>query len=196
MKFNNLEREIHHMIRIFSKSAAAALVACAAAAISAADASAQGRFSIAGGPAFAMGDLGDIVDTGYHAQLSAGLSVPMLPVGVRIDGQFTQFPESGEDGNFRVLSGSVNGVLSMPSVLITPYLIGGLGLYNSRFTDEDEDHGHEHDEGSTTNVGANLGAGVRVGLPGLTVFGEARLHNLFSDGGSTRFVPISFGISF
>jgi hypothetical protein len=173
---------------------AALAVAGAMLAAGATEAASQLRFSIAGGPSMPLGSLGDEVDTGYHAQLSAALSVPLLPVGIRADGMFTQFPESGEDGNFRVVSGSVNGVLSMPSVGITPYLIGGLGIYNSRFTDDDDGHGHE--TGSTTNVGANVGVGIRIGLPGLAVFGEARLHNLFNEGDAVRFAPISLGVRF
>jgi hypothetical protein len=155
---------------------------------------APGRVSIAGGPTFALGDLGDVVDAGYHASLSAGVSVPLLPVGLRIDGMFTQFPESDGDANFRVLSGSVNGVVSIPSIGFSPYLIGGIGFYNSRFTADGE--GPARADGSTTDVGANAGVGLRVGLPGLALFGEMRLHNLFSDGGSTRFAPLSLGISF
>lgn len=159
-------------------------------------ASAQIGLSLAGGPTVAMGALSDVTDMGYHAQLSAGLSVPLLPFGVRVDGMFTQFPETGEGGDFRVLSGSVNGVLSMPSIGITPYLIGGVGVYNSKWI-EDENLGHDHgEEASTTNVGANIGAGVRFALPGLAVFGEARLHNLFNEGEATRFAPISLGIRF
>jgi hypothetical protein len=173
---------------------AALAVAGAMLAAGATEAASQLRFSIAGGPSMPLGSLGDEVDTGYHAQLSAALSVPLLPVGIRVDGMFTQFPEPGEDGNFRVVSGSVNGVFSMPSVGITPYLVGGIGIYNSRFTDDDDDH--DHDTGSTTNVGANVGVGLRIGLPGLAVFGEARLHNLFNEGDAVRFAPVSLGVRF
>jgi hypothetical protein len=149
----------------------------------------------AGSPAAAQVGLSAGGGISYNAQLSVGLSVPLLPVGLRLDGMFNQFPETGEDGDFRVLSGSVNGIVNLPLPGVTPYLIGGLGLYNSRWV-EDEDVGHEHEEGSVTNMGANIGAGVRVGLPGLAVFGEVRLHNLFSEEGSTRFVPLTIGLSF
>jgi opacity protein-like surface antigen len=169
-----------------------ALVAVATA-ITAADASAQVRLSASGGPSFPVGDLSDVVDTGFNVNVGAGLGFPLIPVGVRLEGSLNQFPESGHDGNFRVISGSANAVLDIPMLAATPYLIGGLGVYNSRFTDDDD---HDHDEGSTTNVGANIGAGVRLGLPFLSVFAEARLHNIFSDDGSARFVPVSLGIRF
>lgn len=172
---------------------AAVSAAGLALALSAGSTSAQVQLSIAGGPSFPLGTLGDVVEMGYHAQVSGALSLPLLPVGVRVDGMINRFPEAGD--NFQVLSGSVNAILSIPSIGITPYLIGGLGAYNSRFTDAGEP-GHEHEEGSTTNVGANIGAGVRLGLPGLSAFAEARLHNLFSEGSHTRFVPLSLGLSF
>lgn len=174
----------------------ALIIATVALTASASAASAQIGLSLAGGPTVAMGTIGDVVDMGYHAQLSASLSVPLLPVGVRVDAMFNQFPETGHDADFRVLSGTVNAVLSMPSIGITPYLIGGVGAYNSKFI-EDEALGHNHgEETSGTNIGANLGAGVRFALPGLAVFGEARLHNLFNEGDATRFAPISVGIRF
>lgn len=171
----------------YGKSAIAIVaIALAAAAATPADASAQLRFAAAGGPSFPVGGLSDEADTGFNILLGAGLSVPLLPVGVRADGMLNQFPASEQDGNVRILSGSVNAVLEMPLILATPYLIGGLGVYNSRFTDGDA--------GSATDTGANIGAGIRLGLPGLNVFAETRFHNIFSEGSSTRFIPISLGV--
>lgn len=178
--------------------AAALLVTALAIAASAAPASAQVELSIAGGPSLPLGDFGDVVGTGFHGQASLRLSLPLLPVSARVDGLFNQFPMEIGDADMRVLAGSVNAVLSLPSVGITPYLIGGVGLYNSRLSGGDgtEPALPESDGDSTTDFGANIGAGVSVGLPGLSVFGEARLHNIFGDGGSTRFVPISVGLRF
>jgi hypothetical protein len=172
-----------------------AAVAVLALTLGAADAAAQFRLSVGGGPSFGISmpvdEHGDEVSTGYNAQVSVGLSVPLLPVALRADGMLNQFPVSGEDHSFRSLSASLNGVLSIPSIGITPYLIGGLGFYRTQFT-EDE-HGHAGD--TVTNMGINVGAGVRVGLPGLSVFGEARLHNVFADD-AVRFAPLTVGVSF
>jgi hypothetical protein len=165
-------------------------IAALATAASAADAPAQVRLSVAGGPSFPLSHLSDEVNTGFNVLLGAGLHIPLLPVGVRVDGMLNQFPEAEHDGNFRVLSGSVNAVVDIPLIGATPYLIGGLGLYNSSFTDDDE---HDHG-GSTTNVGANVGAGLRLGLPGLSLFAETRFHNIFSEGEHARFIPLSLGI--
>ncbi|HUF50218.1 MAG TPA: outer membrane beta-barrel protein [Longimicrobiales bacterium] len=174
----------------------ARIAALAAVLLLAGAARADAQIGIAAGPTVAIGSLGDITDLGYHVQLSAGLSVPLFPIALRIDGAWNQFPETGTDGGLRVLSGSANAVFSIPSVGLTPYVIGGLGAYNSRWAEEDEP-GHEHGgEGSTTNLGVNVGVGVRLGLPGLSAFAEARLHNLFNEGDATRFIPISLGLRF
>ncbi|CAN5895796.1 hypothetical protein BH23GEM9_BH23GEM9_31060 [soil metagenome] len=154
------------------------------------DASAQ-AFGIGAGPSFPLSVLGDEFETGYHVQLSAGLAPASLPVGLRFDGAYNYFPE--DDGHFRVISGSANAVLALPMSGLSPYIIGGLGVYNSRGEHDDEveaGHGHE----SVTNLGGNIGAGIRFALPGLSVFVEARLHNVFSEGEQVRFIPLTLGI--
>lgn len=175
-------------------AAVAVFVAVSVALMPAAPAAGQVSLSVAGGPSFPVGHLGDEFDLGYHIQASAGLSVP-LPVGLRVDAAWNRFPETG--GAFNSISGSVNGILGLGGIGFSPYLIAGLGIYNSRVShDDDDDPGHDHGDESTTNLGANFGAGVRLPLPGLTLFLEARLHNLFSEGEQTRFIPLSFGFSF
>lgn len=172
-------------------------VVAAALAFSASEAQAQIGFSIAGGPTFATGDAGDGLDMGYHAVVSAAFSLPVLPVGLQADGMFTRFNLSDPfEGHQQVLNGSLNAVLSIPSVGITPYIIGGVGFYQ---TSGEVD---EVELDKSTDVGVNAGAGVRLGLPGIGgVFAEARLHNVFGDdeageSSSFRFVPVSLGIRF
>lgn len=176
----------------FSRFAAA--VATFVAMVPAAGAAGQVQLSVAGGPSFPVGHLGDEFQLGYRVQTSAGLSVP-LPIGFRVDAAYTHFPET--HGSFRNISGTANGIVNLGGIGVSPYLIGGLGVYNSRVShDEDDEHDHDHADGSTTNLGVNFGAGVRMPLPGLTLFVEARLHNLFSEGEQTRFIPLSFGFAF
>lgn len=170
----------------------------AALAFSAADAQAQIGFSVAGGPTFPMGDAGDVLDMGYHAKVAASFKVPVLPIGLEADAMWNQFDYSDlDDANSRILSGTLNAVINLPTPGITPYIIGGVGMYNGK----DDIEGIEDSEGST-DFGINAGVGVRLGLVGLGgVFAEARLHNIFVDGAdgeseSVRFVPVSLGIRF
>jgi hypothetical protein len=166
-------------------------VVAVALAFSATEAQAQIGFSLGGGPTFATGDAGDNLDMGYHAVLSAAFSVPVLPIGLQADGMFTRFNASDVEGHSQILNGSINAVLNIPSVGITPYFIGGVGFYN----ESGERAGVDVD--GSTEVGVNAGAGVRLGLPGIGgVFAEARLHNVFGDPDSFRFVPVTLGIRF
>jgi hypothetical protein len=153
-------------------------------AITAAEGAAQVNLSVAGGPSFPTGS-DQHLDTGFNVQLSAGFSLPLLPFGVRADGAFNRFTE--DHGNFDVLSGTLNGLIRLPLPGISPYLIAGGGLYSVK----DEAHGDERE----TNFGVNGGVGVRLPLPGLSVFAEARYHAPFGDE-AVRFIPVSLGIRF
>ena len=64
-----------------------------------------------------------------------------------------------------------------------PYVIGGAGLYNAN-------------RNLGTKFGVNAGGGVTFRLAGIDAFTEARLHNVFTDGSSSRLIPISFGVNF
>ena len=164
----------------------ALMVGAIAVAAGATEASAQ--ISIGAGPSFAMGDLGDGLDMGYHAQVSLGFGLPMLPIGLQADVGLNRFAVSDiDDANFQTIHGAVNAVINLPTPGITPYLIGGVGYYNLKFDIAGED-------ADTNDFGINVGGGVRLGLPGLGVFAEARLHNVFTEGESSRFLPVTLGI--
>lgn len=164
-------------------------VGAVAFAFGASEASAQVSFAIGGGPAFAMGDMSEGLDMGYHGQLSVGFGVPIIPVALRADGQFARFPAEGDvDGHLQIMSGTLNAVINLPTPVLTPYLIGGVGFYNGKI-----EAGEFESEGET-DMGVNVGGGIRLGLGGLGVFAEARLHNIFTEGESTRFAPVTVGI--
>lgn len=166
-------------------------IVAAALAFSAAETQAQVGFSIAGGPSFATGDFGDGLDMGYHAKVAAAFSLPMLPIGLEADAMWTRFNVSDvDDAHVQLLNGSLNAVINLPTPGITPYIIGGVGYYNNKVEMGDLD-------ADSNDFGVNVGAGVRMGLVGLGgVFAEARLHNIFAEGESVRFIPVSLGIRF
>lgn len=168
-----------------------------AAAVSATGASAQ--ISLGGGPTFGVGDLGDVTEMGYHAQVSLGLNIASLPVGVRLDGAWNSLKADeemmGEAGSFRYLSGTANAIINVPLGGLQPYLIGGLGMYNGKFDHDGEEDNHEHE--SSTDFGVNGGAGINLALSGLGVFAEFRLHHIFGEGDSKpQFAPLTLGVRF
>ncbi|MEO7458320.1 MAG: outer membrane beta-barrel protein [Gemmatimonadaceae bacterium] len=183
------------MKRTLLTAASLALLALPASA-----AHAQIGFGVAGGPSFPMGDFKKAVDGGYHITGIANLGIPLLPVGLRFEGSFSEFDyKSGlstTDAKARVISGVANAILSTPGIL-GPYLIGGIGVYNASAQ-------CSGCSSSDTKVGFNGGAGFKIGLAGLAVFAEARYH--YVPGGTdattagtrsaTQFVPLSVGITF
>jgi hypothetical protein len=149
---------------------------------------AQVGIGIGGGPSTAASGLGDF-GTGWHAQGSLSIGLPLLPFGVRGDLLYQQLPHSGEGDDYRQIAGVANAtldVLPIPLMPVRPYLLGGLGLFN-----------HEgHPTGDGTDLGINVGAGVRVSLLGFGGFLEAKYQNVFADDGSHGIVPITLGITF
>jgi opacity protein-like surface antigen len=168
-------------MRNWKITAAAAALAFA---FPAGDAAAQVRLSLGAGPSFPLGS-DHHLDMGFNVQAGAEFGLPLLPFGVRVDGSFNRF---GEDhGNYDVLAGTANAILRIPMVGLSPYIIGGLGMYGAK----DSAHGEERE----TNLGFNVGAGANLALPGLGVFAEMRLHSP-SGGEQIRFVPLTLGFRF
>ena len=155
-------------------------------------------FGVSGGLTLPIGDIGDAVNSGFNAGAHLAFMPAMLPFGVRVEGQFNRFAYDenvASDANLQIISGTANAVFGVPaaSSAFRPYLIGGLGLYNSKFSAETA---LGEGSASDTNFGLNGGAGIEFGLSGLATFIEARFHSVFSEGSKTNFVPISFGIKF
>lgn len=155
-------------------------------------AQAQASFGIAAGASVPNGDFKTGFETGYHLMATLGISPPALPVGLRIDGMWNEFNAKGTASTkARILGVNANAVLSMPGAMVlSPYLIGGIGMYNTSLSPKPV--GFE----SSNDIGFNGGAGIKFGLAGFGAFAEARFHSISSDGGSTRFIPITFGLTF
>jgi opacity protein-like surface antigen len=175
-----------------------ALVATTAAlALAAAPAAAQRpQVSLGGGASFPTSDLGDAQDAGWHGLVSMGYRPPLLPIGFRIDGMSRRLGAQSVGGSagrdFRAMAVTGNVVLEAPALAVRPYLIGGAGLYNTKF---------EGAEGRS-NAGFNVGAGLRFHLLAFDSFVEARYHTVVDALGTgdneraAHFVPVTFGISF
>ncbi len=170
----------------------------------AAAAPAQGQFAfgLAGGATIPSESLTDRQNLGYNGLATIQLGVPAYPIQLRADLHYNSFggknftdafnqARDGEDT--RVISGSINGVINLLSGPIKPYLIGGVGYYDTQLKGTD----------ATRKLGYNYGAGVKFGLTGASIFIEGRMHQIndatFDVGGNrstAKFIPISVGIMF
>jgi len=165
-------------------------------------AQAQFAFGIAAGATVPSGTLDDRQNLGYNGLATVQLGVPTYPLQLRADLQYNGF--GGKDfatavnnafneADTRVISGTINGVFTLLQGQVKPYLIGGIGYYDTRL----------QGTASTRKIGYNYGAGVKFGLTGASLFLEARLHQVsdatFDVGGgrsTARFIPITLGIMF
>jgi hypothetical protein len=160
-------------------------------------AQAQLKFGIGAGASLPNGEFSDAAKTGYHLMATAGIQPPLAPLGFRVDGMFQEFDSkvTTSDVKLRIMSVTANAIFSMPgAVVLSPYAIGGIGMYNSKSTAAGAE--------ANGDFGFNVGAGIKFGLAGFSAFGEARWHVVKSDDAagpgndSFRFIPITFGIMF
>lgn len=176
------------MKRVVSLFAAVAMTVVMGA--SAAEAQSPIRFGLAGGLSLPTGDDKNFLENGFHGQVMLGFGMMMLPVKLRADLSYHSFGGkdntlfSGEDA--RVISGALNAIVGMGGIGVKPYLTGGLGVYNSKAGNFDGE----------TDFGINGGAGLEFGLTGMSTFLEVRYVNVFAEGESSAFIPITFGIMF
>ncbi len=151
------------------------------------------RFNLHGGAAVPTGDGSDAWGLGFRLGAGVELRVPLIPVGLRLDGDFDRLRADadlqvpGEPRvNLTIWSATLNAVVSP---MVSPlYFIGVIGFYSS---DTDEE-GVE----SETDFGFNVGAGFSVPVPGPSPFIEARWHRINGDGANFDYIPIVFGFRF
>ncbi len=163
---------------------------------------AQGaEFALGGGVGVPLGDFDDAAKLGWHGLAAVSFVPEGWPVGVQFDGSYQQF--SLEDGGgftdlkTRFIQGTGNIVFKFKSSEETrfrPYLLGGVGVYNTKTTASD-DPGDVLGGGST-DFGINAGAGFDFKAGGAGLFIQGRFHNIFTEGSNTRFIPITVGIRF
>ncbi len=185
-------------VRMFGLAAGLALVTS----VAAAQDSKPISFGAMAGLSLPMGDLGDAVSSGYNITGNVYLT-PSSTGRLRFRGDvgyesFSAKDNSvGSDATFSVLSVTGNVIFPLGQASseggIRPYLIGGGGMY--RGTTKTELLGASVST-SDTNLGIAVGGGLEFKLSGFSTFAEARFTNVFSEGDSSTWIPITFGIRF
>ena len=159
---------------------------------------AQFSFGLAGGATTASGSINNRQDMGYNGLIAVQAGLPLIPFKIRADVQYNSFGGSSFTNAFgqaasgtdaRVISGSINAVFSLLPGPVKPYLIGGVGYYDTKLVGSS----------NTRKMGYNYGVGVKV----TKLFVEARMHSVqnrsfdVANGRTTaKFIPISVGFMF
>ena len=186
-----------------------AVATLAAITLSATTSSAQSAkaisLGISGGAAIPVGDFGEDYSTGYNGTVSLMFKSIGSPIGLRVDGMYNKMsvkddrtigvPGFGIVEAAVITGANANLVYSLPGTGISPYLIGGAGVYGLKLDVDDGD-----DPDSESKFGLNGGIGASFPLSGFNTFIEARFHHIFTkdalgDSAPTQFIPVTFGIS-
>ena len=163
---------------------AAGLIAGAPASLSAQS------LSLAGGLSLPVSALANAEQSGYNATIGFNFGAPLIPVGARVEGSINGFNHKNNvAGDRRILSATANATFGLGM----PYLIGGLGYYNSRSKTTTLG---VTSESTVSGAGINIGGGLSFPLPSLSPFLEVRYHQMLGNNDSVKFVPITFGIRF
>ncbi len=158
-------------------------------------------FGASGGLSLPMGDLADGAEAGYsvagHVFLKPNSASKL---GFRGDVAYDSWGAKGlagsvADGSLSSLAFAANAMFSLgdDAAAMKPYLIGGGGMYRTKASFSVLGF-----EGSATdtNAGIQAGAGFEFKLSGFSTFLEAKFVNVFSEGNSSTYIPITFGVKF
>jgi opacity protein-like surface antigen len=151
------------------------------------------RLGVAAGAAIPLSDFGTGFSTGYNFTGTVALYPEGMPVGFRLDGAYNQFSAKGTvKATAKIAGFSGNVMWTVPTVgaQMSPYLIGGIGYYHVSASAAGMGSAAEN------HFGFNAGAGLNIPLSGFSTFIEARYNRISENGGSTSFVPVTFGIMF
>jgi len=190
------------MTRHIALAAAVATLSLTFAATAGAQAQAMPHFGISAGASIPESTFGEAVNTGYNVNAMLNFTVPLSPLGFRLEGGLNSFGMNSATGGgrVRVVNGTANVVL-IPSAVMTakPYLIAGVGAYNvsDRFSAPLGGDAFAAG-GSSTRVGFNGGIGLMFGLGPVGSMLEARYVSVNGDNGegSLTYIPLTFGVTF
>jgi hypothetical protein len=140
------------------------------------------QLSFNAGLAMPVSDEADAFDQGFH--VGAGLKVILIPL--QLEGALDRFSPIGAGDKLTVLSAALTLPISVTPPLspVGIYFVAGGGLYNLRA------------ETKTTDVGITGGAGVRINVPFLKPFAEARGVAVFAEENKFTYVTLTVGLRF
>jgi hypothetical protein len=107
-------------------------------------------------------------------------------------------PSYNVTGEVDLIGASLDLTLGPSVGVIRPYVVGGVGVFQRRVSQDVEGAVEEFRDlrRNDTDVGFNGGLGLRLSLGGAAVFAEARYYSVASKPDRTNFVPVVIGLSF
>ncbi|QJR36676.1 outer membrane beta-barrel protein [Gemmatimonas groenlandica] len=153
-------------------------------------------FGVSGGLSVPTGDLGDAVDAGYSIAGHVFLK-PASTKNLRFRGDvsYTGFDYKNIDASYRSLGFVGNALLDLSSSGgVKPYVLGGVGAFNGKASTKIGSAAVVST--SSTDVGIQVGGGLNFQLSGFSTFLELKYVNVFTDGNSAGYIPITFGVRF
>jgi hypothetical protein len=163
--------------------------------VAASPAGAQGynpfQIGASGGIAFPTGDLGNVTNTGYNVSVMAGYQPQLTPIGIRAEAAYNEFGSKVFNGNVNIPAFTGNLVFGLPMGTLSPYAIGGAGLYRTSIAVNGGGNAAEN------HFGFNIGGGIKIPLStSFETFVEARYNRVSINGGSFSFIPVTVGVMF
>lgn len=126
---------------------------------------------------------------GYHGMATLRLGVPLVPVHLRLDGLHARLGGLAASDDLEVTAATANlGYDVVPLAVAALYVVGGGGYYWTGRSAPGAVRARD--------TGWNAGAGIRLSLGKVRLFGEARYHTVRTAEGGLHFIPVTFGFSF
>lgn len=155
---------------------------------------------VSGGLSLPMGDWGDGYESGYNVTGHIFLApASMTKLSFRGDVGYDSWNGKGAssavDAKLSSLGITGNAMINFgeSNAAMRPYILGGGGAYMTKSSGSSL--GVEYSN-KNTDPGIQGGAGVNFKLSGFSTFLEVKYVNIFSEGSSTGYVPITFGVRF
>jgi hypothetical protein len=138
-----------------------------------------------------MGDYGDVASSGFHVLGSVAFKLGPSPLKVRADLSYHRTGLEVLTGNSSLIGGMANLVYTLPSPVIKPYLLAGVGYFSEKLSG-----GGQSTSGGSIAYGA--GAGLNFGLAIASMFVEVKYLNIGSNDtfNSATIFPITLGLRF
>lgn len=154
---------------------------------------------VSGGLSLPMGDLGDAADAGYNVTGHIYFKPSTMKLALRGDVSYDSWKAKSStsivDASTSTMGFTGNGIIYMgeSTAAMRPYLLAGGGMFRTK---SKASVGSVSSSSTSTDPAIQGGVGVSFNLSGFSTFLEARYVNVFGDGSSMNFVPITFGVRF